>query len=380
MFRRRKGTVPGAALLWLCAAVVIAVAFLGRRVDGSADELIGGDAPVLLLAGWLVVALLLGAAVTRRIERYTRITAGPGLTLAYDMLAVLLLVSWPIGVLAFLAEHWLLGALGALLAVEHLLTVLPPRPKRGKPGWADDAPTIDLVTANVFVHNRTPERSARQLAECDADVVIINESTPRFVELFDQAGGLSAYPFRITDPTDPSEYAVTVASRLPLAPGSGMRDIGPLRTAVAIVSVTGRTVHIVATHLAASLELGGLTKWRNQIEVLRTLIPTLETPLLVAGDMNMTSRRPEFSRLLDLGLRDAVAAVGSPRVGSLKMAASGPLGWLGPVTRLDYVFTDAGCLPVSARNLRAFGSDHLPLRVRVALRANGRNGPSLTDG
>lgn len=371
MVRRRKGTVPGAALLWLCAGVVVAVAFLGRRVDGSAEELIGGDAPVLLLAGWLVVALLLGATVTRRIERYTPITAGPGLTLAYDMLTVLLVVAWPICVLAFLTRHWLLGTLGAVLALEHLLAIVPPVPRRGSPSWLDEAPTIDLVTANVFVHNRTPERAAQQLVDCDADIVIINESTPRFVELFDRAGGLSAYPHRITDPTDASEYAITVASRLPLAEGSGMRDAGPLRTAVAIVSIAGRTLHIVATHLAASLELGGLSKWRNQIEVLRSLIPTLDTPLLIAGDMNMTSRRPEFSQLLGLGLRDAVATVGSPRAGSLKMAASGPLGWLGPITRLDYVFTDAGCLPVSARNLRAFGSDHLPLRVRVALRPTG---------
>ncbi|MEI7991860.1 MAG: endonuclease/exonuclease/phosphatase family protein [Actinomycetota bacterium] len=376
MFHRRKGTVPGAALLWLCTGVVVAIAFLGRRVDGSADELIGGDAPVLLVVGWLVVALLLGATITRRIERYTRIAAGPGLTLAYDMLTVLLVASWPICVLAFVTRHWLLGVLTAVAVLEHVLAVLPPMPRGRRPRWADTAPTLELVTANVFVHNRTPERAAQQLVECDADIVIINESTAHFVECFDRAGGLSVYPHRITDPTDTSEYAITVASRLPFAPGSGMRDVGPLRAAVVVVSVASRQLHLVATHLAASLELGGLAKWRKQIEVLRTLIPTLDTPLLIAGDMNMTSRRPEFSKLLSLGLSDAVADVGSPRVGSLKMAASGLLGWIGPITRVDYVFTDAGCVPLSARNLRAFGSDHLPLKIRLAIRWDDTSGSS----
>jgi hypothetical protein len=227
------------------------------------------------------------------------------------------------------------------------------------------------VTANVFVHNRTPARAARQLVASGADLIVINESTPRFVELFDDAGGLDAYPHRITDPADTSDYAITVASRLAFESGSGMRDDGPLRSALAIVSVSGVRLHIIATHLAASLELGGLTKWRQQIEALRRLIPSLNTPLVVIGDMNMTSRRPEFARVLGLGLRDAVSAAGSPRTGSLKMAASGPLSWIGPVTRVDYAFTAGNCYPLSANNLRAQGSDHLPLRLRLAVRHGG---------
>ena len=241
-------------LMWLFAALVVAVGFIGRHVDGSADELIGGDAPVLLVVTWLVVALLLAVAVTRRIQRFARVEAGSGLVVAYDALPWLLTVAWGIVVGALLTDHWILAVIAGALCIQQL-TLLVPRTRRDRlPGWAEGAPTFDLVVANVLVHNKTPEVAARQLATCGADVVIVNESTAGFLEQFDALGGMEAYPYRISDPSDESEYAVTVASRSPLGPGSGIRDVGRLRLVMAELEPGGASLWVLATHLSATLD------------------------------------------------------------------------------------------------------------------------------
>jgi endonuclease/exonuclease/phosphatase (EEP) superfamily protein YafD len=360
--------MPGFILMWLFAALVVGVAFVGRHVDGSADELIGGDAPVVLVVTWLVVALLIAVAVTRRIQLIARVEAGSGLVMSYDALPWLLTPAWGITIGALLTQHWILLAIAAALCLEQLTLLVPRTRPMHRPVWADRAPTLDLVVANVFVHNKTPEVAARQLVDCGADVVIVNESTAAFLELFDAAGGLAAYPFRISDPSDMSEYAITLASRLPLGSGSGVRDVGPLRLAIAELDQDGSPVWVVATHLSATLELGGLAVWKEQLRELAHVIPSLPKPFVVAGDFNMTRYRPHFDRLLRLGLNDAFDALGAGMSRSIKVAASGPLSALGPVARLDHALIDRGLCALSAENLQACGSDHLPYRLRMAIR------------
>jgi len=325
---------------------------------------------------WLTIALLMAVAITRRIQLIARVEAGSLLVMAYDALPWLLTAAWGIGVWASVTDHWILAALSGVLCLEQL-TLLVPRARRARhPGWAADAPCIDLVVANVFVHNKTPAVAARQLVECRADVVIVNESSAGFMAWFDEVGGEATYPYRITDPTDTGEYAVTVASRLPLGPGSGIRDIGRLRLVVASVEQDGASAWVVATHLAATLELGGLRVWKEQVRELGHLIPSLPRPFVIAGDFNMTRYRPEFHRLLKLGVSDAFDSLGAGLSRSIKVAASGPLSAIAPLARLDHAIVDRGLCPISVQNLRACGSDHLPYRLRLAVRAGSASPPS----
>lgn len=368
--------MPGFMLLWAFAALVGTVAFLGRHVDGTAKDLIGGDAPFGLVLAWMTTALLLAVAVTRKIQLIARVEAGSLLVMAYDGLPWMLTSAWGIGIWAAVTDHWILAGLSGLLCLQQL-TLLVPRARRVRhPGWVAEATAIDLVVANVFVHNKTPEAAARQLVECGADVVIVNESSAGFMAWFDEVGGDEAYPFRITDPSDTGEYAVTVASRLALGPGSGIRDFGRLRLAVAAVEQDGEPVWIVATHLAATLELGGVKVWKEQIRELSHVIPTLPRPFVIAGDFNMTRYRPEFHRLLKLGMSDAFDELGAGLSRSMKVAASGPLSAIAPVARLDHALVDRSLVPLSVQNLRACGSDHLPYRLRLAVRPGSASPPS----
>ena len=68
-------------------------------------------------------------------------------------------------------------------------------------------------------------------------MIVIAEATPAFMETFDAAGGKESHPHRVLDPADTSDYAVAIASRLPLESGSQMRRIGPLNLAVAEIKV-----------------------------------------------------------------------------------------------------------------------------------------------
>ena len=57
---------------------------------------------------------------------------------------------------------------------------------------AKRAPTLDIVVANVFIDNETPDAAAAIVAT-SADVVIVVESTAAFMKS-DDAGGKQAYP------------------------------------------------------------------------------------------------------------------------------------------------------------------------------------------
>ena len=113
------------------------------------------------------------------------------------------------------------------------------------PGWSPTAslpgpraaPRFRLLVANVYVDNPTPQAAAAQLVGSDADVIVIAEATPEFMSCFDAAGGNDSHPHRVTDPTDTSDYAVAIASRLPLGDSSGVRTIGALRLAIAEVDI-----------------------------------------------------------------------------------------------------------------------------------------------
>ncbi len=175
----------------------------------------------------------------------------------------------------------------------------------------------------MFIDNETPDDAARQLVGCGADVVVVVESTPSFMARFDAAGGDLAYPHRVTDPDDTSDYAVSVVGRRPLGPRSEMRDVGPLRLAIADVDVDGVPTLVVALNPMASVDPGGFDTWKVQIEALASVVPDLPGPLLVVGDLNTTRYRPEFTALLRGRLRDAIDALGKGLSASFKLSARG---------------------------------------------------------
>jgi endonuclease/exonuclease/phosphatase (EEP) superfamily protein YafD len=266
----------------------------------------------------------------------------------------------------------LLAAIGAALIVYHLAVVVPRLISARKPRWVRHAPTLEVVVANVFVDNKTPRDAARQLVATAADVVIVVESTAAFMATFDEVGGSDSCPNRVSDPDDDSDYAVTLATKCELGPRSRMTSIGPLKLAIADIDVGGVSTLVVALNPMAAVDPGGHETWKEQIEALRELIPTLSGPVIIAGDLNSTRYRPEFEELLELGLTDAFDSLGKGLDASFKLGADGVLAKVGTVARLDHALVTDTVFPLAVEDLEPCGSDHLPFKLRVAVR--------MTDG
>jgi endonuclease/exonuclease/phosphatase (EEP) superfamily protein YafD len=352
----------------LCAAIVLGTSLLSKHLDGSATMFTGGYFHVGVALGWVVCAGLIALVVTRHLHVMGAVDEGPGLAVAYDALPILLLLAWAVTIAALLTRHWLLAAIGAVLCVYHGAIVVPRMLAARVPGWAKRAPTLDVVVANVFVDNKTPDAAARQLVSTSADVVIIVESTDRFMAVFDEVGGRSTYPYRIFDPEDHSDYAVTVACKRELGPRSQMTSIGPLKLAIADIDVQGIGTLVIGLNPMATVDPGGHETWKEQIEALKELIPTLSGPVIIAGDLNTTRYRPEFEELLELGLTDAIDALGKGLDPSFKLEADGVLANVGPVARLDHALVNDCVWPLSMEDLEPCGSDHQPFKLTVAVR------------
>jgi endonuclease/exonuclease/phosphatase (EEP) superfamily protein YafD len=273
---------------------------------------------------------------------------------------------------ALVTHHWLLAVVGAVLTAYHLAVVVPRLIAAPKPRWVKHAPTLGIVVANVFIDNKTPQDAARQLVTASADIVIVVESTAAFMAIFDEVGGSDIYPNRVSDPDDDSDYAVTLVSKRELGARTRMTSVGPLRLAIADIDVEGVSTLVVALNPMATVDPGGHETWKEQIEVLKELVPTLSGPLIIAGDLNTTRYRPQFEELLELGLNDAIDALGKGLNPSFKLGADGVLAKVGAVARLDHALVTDSVFPLSVENLEPCGSDHIPFKLTVAVR--------VTDG
>jgi endonuclease/exonuclease/phosphatase (EEP) superfamily protein YafD len=263
--------------------------------------------------------------------------------------------------------HTLLAAVAALLTIYHVVLVVPRAIADRVPRWARRAPRFRLVVANVFVDNPTPAAAANQLVGSAADVIVIAEATPAFMKVFDAAGGDAAYPHRVLDPSDTTDYAVAIVSRIALLAGSEVRRLGPLNLAVARVDIGGVATTIAALNPQATFDPGGHELWKQQIAALRSFVPTVHGPLVVAGDLNTTRFRPEFQELLDTGLEDCIDALGQSWKPSFSLRSILPFG-APPIARLDHALGNGGVRGLRMRNLAARGSDHLPFVIDLAVR------------
>jgi endonuclease/exonuclease/phosphatase (EEP) superfamily protein YafD len=365
---RRRRPIPAYLIGVSSAAVVLTVALLAEHVDGATTAFTGGRFHAGVALGWIACAGLIALIVTRYVDIVANVDEGSALAVAFDALPILLLAAWVVAIVAFATGHWLLGAIGAALIVYHLGVVVPSLIATRKPRWVKHAPTLDVVVANVFVDNKTPRDAASQLVAASADVVIVVESTAAFMTIFDEVGGGETYPNRVSDPDDDSDYAVTLATKRELGPRSRMALIGPLKLAIADVDVGGVSTLVVALNPMATVDPGGHETWKEQIEILKELVPTLSGPVIIAGDLNTTRYRPEFEELLELGLMDAFDALGKGLDASFKLGADGVLGKVGAVTRLDHALVNEAVFPLSVEDLEPCGSDHLPFKLRVAVR------------
>lgn len=226
-------------------------------------------------------------------------------------------------------------------------------------------PVLEVYVANIRFNNATPERAVEQALASRADVLVLIELTPAYLELFRRHGADQQYPFQLLDAAQDA-YGAGIYSRQPLH-NARIDAIGELEVPTATVQVGDWEVELLAVHVSAPISRAQVQRWEWQLGRLRTLSKSFEGPTMVAGDFNATRWHPPFRDLVDRsGLTDAHESVGRGLSTSWPMEGH-RLRALGPLARLDHALVH-DLEVIQVRDLPASGSDHRPFIVTVAPR------------
>jgi endonuclease/exonuclease/phosphatase family metal-dependent hydrolase len=263
------------------------------------------------------------------------------------------------------------------------------RPERAKPKpeeasrstVAPQAPalqTFRVVTYNVHScigldGKLSPQRIARVIAQCDPDVVALQELDVgrRRTQGRDQAEEI-ARELNMTSQFFPTiklaeeQYGDAILSRFPmrlvrsdLLPGAASPLVEPRGALWVAVTVGESEVQVLNTHLGLSA--------RERLEQVTALLgsdwlghPDCREPLIFCGDMNFGPRSKPY-RMLAQRLRDVqLEQTGRP---------SGTFPSRRPLVRIDHIFVQGPFRVLAAGSvhtrLAVRSSDHLPLMAEL---------------
>ncbi len=165
---------------------------------------------------------------------------------------------------------------------------------------------IRVLTFNVLTSNPEHSRVIDYLSERDADVVVLQE-IDRHWEAALQAALVERYPYHLTQ-SRADNFGIGVWSKLPLLPGSSIRDIGRQEVPSVDVCVQqGEDVwRIIGTHPLPPIST---TYWRArnaQLTALAEEVVAEDRLAVVCGDLNVTPWSPIYRQFSQRsGLRNA---------------------------------------------------------------------------
>ncbi len=154
---------------------------------------------------------------------------------------------------------------------------------------------------------------------------------------------------------------MAILSRIPLRDVRVQHAAGwPIITAT--MTVGRRPVHLAGVHVPAPLETFRLNQHAQR--QVTAIARRLAAPRVLAGDFNASPYNHWYQQLLDLGVRDAHEATGRGLATSWQNDRL-PL----PPLLLDHVFVDDPVVALRTREGQAYGSDHRPIVVDLAVPA-----------
>ena len=311
------------------------------------------------LAGWVVVAALGLLAVTRVVAWDASVPALLGL---HGLGALPYLLALPIAVVALSFRRVALGLAGLAVAAAVVPTGLPEVLAHGAlPSGIGDAPTVRILSWNLYRSNTDAAAIDRVVREAAADVVVLQELGADNIAAVRSSPALASYGHVFTSP-QPSAFGSGIWSRMPLE-GAGEVDVAGLPMTRAVVQTGAGPIRLVNVHTLSPVTRDGLDLWPRQLRRLGEEVRQPGPPIVLAGDFNATWGHRPFRRLLDAGLRDAGAVRGRP------WSATWPAGGRflrRPALRIDHVLTGPGLVPTSYAVGPSAGSDHRSIVADVA--------------
>lgn len=287
-----------------------------------------------IAVSWLLVALCAGWAAMRLF----------GLERGYPLVPL-------VAFTPFVAA----GAVLVIVVAALLVITVAPRALGGPSAPEGPAgPELRVLSANMQFGTGSPEALVALARRTRADVLRVQELTPRGARRLEAAGIGELLPEQILQPGGRGT-GIGLYSRVPLAlaiaPGARRN---PLILAAADVEGAPQ-VEIAAVHPPPPLRGSILPAWRDDLRALPPATPDGQLRIL-AGDFNATLDHAELRRLLDTGYVDAAAEVGAGLDGTWPHGRRFP-----PPVAIDHVLADARC------GVRAFSVHAIPGTDRRAV-------------
>jgi len=229
-----------------------------------------------------------------------------------------------------------------------------------------EAPRLNLLSFNINKDNQHTEDIIRIVRESGADVVAIQELSPRVADAFNnQLAGL--YPYRALHPQ--SDFSGQgILSRYPLSADEFWQiNLGHQRLQIDWNGQPIAFFNVHPIHPLRGLRFDGQSRAEEIDEVLRRT-ETVTNPLIIAGDFNMTNLSDDYARVT-ARYTDSYAQVGwGMGFGFPNFTYAFNIRYLPPIARIDYIFHDSQFQPLTIRvGTDSAGSDHFPIYATFAL-------------
>lgn len=235
---------------------------------------------------------------------------------------------------------------------------------------------LSVLSTNVLAPN--PSRAlAQEILRSDADVVLVQEASDEWWSLLEEEGVLARYPHHVEETHSYRQdyMGIAILSRLPIVEAE-VENLASTYVPLAradVVLANGARVRLYSVHTLPPYVGELLERHLAQMARLRELAradmndPALDA-VVFGGDFNASPMSFQYRQLREVGLVPAHDRVGRG------FATTWPnLPWPFPPMRLDHAFVAGSDVEVvSVREGEGEGSDHLPVRVDLAIGPRAR--------
>jgi endonuclease/exonuclease/phosphatase (EEP) superfamily protein YafD len=229
---------------------------------------------------------------------------------------------------------------------------------------------VRVMSANIYEGRADAHHLVRR-AQAQADVVAVQELTPRAVDRLSAAGLDATFPYRWLDERGASA-GVGMWSRYPIQAPRRI-DGYTMAFITAQVRITGVSTNptVVVAHVPGPWPWP-IDAWRRDLDRLPTTLREIAEradrgAVIVAADVNSTTDMRPFRALLHDGYRDAAEQTGA----GIKPTFPAD-NRLPPLLAIDHILT-RDCAATSLHTLAIPGSDHRGLVVTVTVPQSSAN-------